>query len=138
MVREPKKVKHPYKFDAEKQKAYCENLAHGVGRVRSAKAIGISFQTICDYMETDRHFARMCKEAEEDANEAIVDANWQAAASGDIRAIDIWRKHASVETKKIIIGGDQENPVKVEVTLAEKLKRYEVEFAALEEEDESK
>jgi hypothetical protein len=132
-----KKVKEPYKFDEEKQRAYCDNLAHGVGRVRSCEAVGISTQTIYNYLETDRKFARMVKEAEESANEQIVDVLWQIAKAGDAKAIKIWTDHHWNDTKKVQLGGDPENPVKVEVTLAEKLKRYEVEFAALEEEDDA-
>jgi hypothetical protein len=133
----PKKVKEPYKFDEEKQKAYCDNLAHGVGRVRSAQAIGISTATIYNYLETDRKFARMVKEAEESANEQIVDVLWQIAKAGDAKAIKIWTDHHWNDTKKVQIGGDPENPVKVEVSVQEKMKAYEEQFKALESETES-
>jgi hypothetical protein len=80
----------PYKFDAERKEAYLAELRKGTRRHAAARAVGISPSTVCLHIRDDEEFRRARDLAEQEANETVEDALYQAALSGNVVACQVW------------------------------------------------
>ena len=79
-----------YKFDDIKKAAYLELLRAGGRRHSSARAVGISPQTIINHRESDPDFRAACDKAEMEADDEVEDGLRMAAISGNVTAALAW------------------------------------------------
>jgi hypothetical protein len=82
--------KKPYKFTAYKRKEFLDLLSQGTRRGAAAKAIGITRQTVMEFIKDNPAFSNKISEAESDANELVEDALFAAACSGNVTATQVW------------------------------------------------
>jgi hypothetical protein len=85
-------AKNKKRFPADE---YLELLRQGGGRDTSARALGLKPQAVADRLEADPGFALSVREAETAANEAVEEALFLAATSGNVKAAELWLKHRS-------------------------------------------
>lgn len=79
-----------YKFTDNKKKEYLELLRHGGRRYASAKAVGVTPQTVNAHVKDNPEFAKAVDEAEMEANEQVEDALFMTATSGNVTAMQVW------------------------------------------------
>ena len=79
-----------YKFTDNKKDEYLELLRQGGRRYASAKAVGVTPQTVNAHVKDDPNFARAVDEAEMEANEQVEDALFMTATSGNVTAMQVW------------------------------------------------
>jgi hypothetical protein len=80
----------PYKFDRIKREMFLDHLREGGRRGASAKAVGVSRPTVCDYARKYPAFAAEMSKAEAEANELVENALFQAAINGNVTAALAW------------------------------------------------
>ena len=80
----------PYKFDENRQKAYLDLIAQGGRRHASARAVGITPQTVCVYIRSHPEFEDAIQIAETESNDEVEDALRSAALSGNVTACLAW------------------------------------------------
>ena len=79
-----------YKFTDNKKDEYLELLRQGGRRYASAKAVGVTPQTVNAHVKDDPNFAKAVDEAEVEANEQVEDALFMTATSGNVTAMQVW------------------------------------------------
>jgi len=79
-----------YKFTDNKKDEYLELLRQGGRRYASAKAVGVTPQTVNAHVKDDPNFAKAVDEAEMEANEQVEDALFMTATSGNVTAMQVW------------------------------------------------
>jgi len=79
-----------YKFTDNKKDEYLELLRQGGRRYASAKAVGVTPQTVNAHVKDDPNFAKDVDEAEVEANEQVEDALFMTATSGNVTAMQVW------------------------------------------------
>lgn len=83
----PPNSRGPYKFNKERREAYLQALREGLRPTRAAESVGVSRQIVYAYREAHPEFRREELLAERESLEAVEDALYQAAISGNINAI---------------------------------------------------
>lgn len=78
------------RFGVAKREAYLEALRDGQRRVAAARFVGVAPSTVTRFAKEHPEFARAIDEAEMEANEVVEDALYQAAASGNVIACQVW------------------------------------------------
>lgn len=78
------------KFDDKKKQAYLDLLQQGGRRHASARAVGITPQTVVNHMHADPTFAEAVSLAEMEADDEVEDALRTAAISGNVTAALAW------------------------------------------------
>lgn len=78
------------KFDDTKRGKFVECLNQGMTRGEAANQCGVSRETVRKHMRADSAFAKTVSEAEMNANEAVEEALYQAALSGNVTACLAW------------------------------------------------
>lgn len=76
-------------MDAERKAAYIDALKSGLRKGDAAKAIGVARGTVWKAAEEDEEFRARIEEAAEEAVEAVEDALYEAALSGNVVAIQV-------------------------------------------------
>lgn len=79
-----------HKFTETRKAAYLELLRKGGRRVKSAKAVGVGYDTVSREMGLDPAFVEAIDQAEMDANQIVEDALFQAAKKGNVVACQVW------------------------------------------------
>lgn len=111
--------RRPYKFTEERKSAYLDLLRNGGRRHASARAVGISPWTVVNRMNADPKFAAAVERAEMEANEAVENALFEAALSGNVIAIQVWlynrmaerwkdKRAAAAVAQAVAVSGDAE------------------------------
>lgn len=93
------------KFGKNKREEYFEALRSGCWRYKAARTIGISRELIRMYRELHPEFAIAEQEAEDEANDEIENALFQAAQSGNVTACQVWLYNRRSERWKDQRGG---------------------------------
>ena len=78
------------KFDERRQGAYLNQIRDGMRRTRAAEAVGINYRTVYQERLNNPEFAEKERLAEMEACDVVEDALYNAAISGNIRAIEMW------------------------------------------------
>lgn len=78
------------RFGAVKREEYLQLLREGSRRHAAARSIGVAPSTVARYAREHAEFARAIEEAEMEANQIVEDALFQAAASGNVIACQVW------------------------------------------------
>lgn len=79
-------MRKSYKFGAIKKREFLKLLQEGARRGAAAEAVGITRETVRQYMKEELDFAAAVDQAEMDAHELIEDALFLAAQSGNVVA----------------------------------------------------
>lgn len=79
-----------YKFDDTKKAAYLELLRQGGRRHSSARAVGVTPQTVINHRESDPAFSDACDKAEMESDDDVESALRMAAVSGNVTAALAW------------------------------------------------
>lgn len=105
MATTPGPPRNARRFTPERRQRYLDLLSSGVPCMAAARAVKIHYTTVVDHRRRDPEFAEAEEQARLGAVEAIEDALFQAAASGNVPAIkffltnrapDRWRDTAAV------------------------------------------
>jgi len=78
------------KFDTLKREKYLELLAAGGRRCASARAVGVSYETTRQYRYANPDFQELVELAEQEANEKVETALFDAALAGNVTACLAW------------------------------------------------
>lgn len=78
------------RFGAAKREQYLQLLREGSRRHAAARAVNVDPSTVARYARENPDFARGIDEAEMEANQIVEDALFQAAASGNVIACQVW------------------------------------------------
>jgi len=78
------------KFGVRKREAYLQLLREGSRRHAAARSIGVAPSTVSRFAREHADFALAIEEAEMEANQIVEDALFQAAASGNVIACQVW------------------------------------------------
>jgi hypothetical protein len=136
-----KPIKNPSKFNDVMKDKLLDMIIEGVRPSQAMKALGLSMSVYYDHYNTDPDFAAMVDQAEEHATDIIENSLWQRAKEGNVEAIKEWlhnrRSNKWTDSKNIKVSGDKDAPLKIELSLQEKMKAYEKHFAELDSETES-
>jgi hypothetical protein len=120
-------IENPYKMDANKKAEYLEQLRDGLNRGESARAIGVSRMTVWEHRKDDPDFDQACKDAQDEAVEEVEDALYESAVNGNVTAAIFYLKNRAPGRWKDVqqreYGGKDGGPVRVEVSIAERLER---------------
>ena len=79
-----------YKFDDKRKGRYLDRLREGGRRHASARAVGVTPQTVALHMRSDAAFAEQVMWAEMEADDEVEDALRMAAISGNVTAALAW------------------------------------------------
>ena len=85
-----KKARTFVKFDSNKKAAYIALLEAGGRRHVSARAVGVTPQTVVNHMHSDPAFAEAVSLSEMEADDGVEDALRMAAISGNVTAALAW------------------------------------------------
>jgi hypothetical protein len=80
----------PYKFIETRRNEYLKYLSEGMRRGTAADAVGMTRVAINDYKNKHPEFAHEEEKAELESCEIIEDALFNAASSGNVKAIELW------------------------------------------------
>ena len=86
----PLKKGSTIRFGVAKRERYLQLLREGSRRQAAARAVAVDPSTVARYAREHADFARAIDEAEMEANEIVEDALFQAAASGNVIAMQVW------------------------------------------------
>lgn len=77
-------------FTQAKQALFLAHVGNGMRRGKAAEAIGLHRGTVADYIEDHPEFEKVVLRAEDEANENVEEALYQAAISGNVAAARTW------------------------------------------------
>jgi len=85
-----KKRRGPYKFTKRKQNQYLALRSQGIGPWKAAEEVGMSRVGIWQFAQDHPDFKAAEEAACETATDDVVNALWESAASGNVRACEYW------------------------------------------------
>lgn len=123
----------PVTFDAEKRAAYVALLRVGLGKLAAARECGVSNRTVLDWRKGDADFRAACEEAEDEANEPVERALYEAAGRGEPWAVKLWLTNRAggrwQEKAQVEISGRVESVIEAGPLLAD-VSRFAAELAS--------
>lgn len=78
------------KFGEKERAAYLELRANGVGKLMSAKGVGVSDETVRQYAREFPEWDDFDRTSASEANEQVANAMFQTALKGNVTAQQVW------------------------------------------------
>ncbi len=114
-----------WKFDEPTRVAYLGALQEGKPRTHAARDAGISYDAVREYRAAHPEFGFVERQAQRESNDHVEFALFEAATSGNVRAIELWLTNRSTDRwhdrRRVTLAGDAAAPVEVSLTTEEPL-----------------
>jgi hypothetical protein len=116
-ARRGKPITRPTKLNDERREELLDRLRNGFRRMSACRSVGVAYGTFQEHVTRDPAFAEAVKLAEREANEAVEEALFDAAISGNVTACFGWLYNRDPEQwadrRNLRIGGADGGPVAV-------------------------